>query len=185
MSALHKTPQVTPASCPLSAPVSISSLRPQSDVKHYMCTSCIVEFGRRKIPVLLFNTHVSVLNLTSSYTFLLECAHRVHLFAVPWSVAHKGPLSMISPGKNTGMGSYFLLQGIVPAQGLNLSLLPLLHWKADSLPLYNLGSPSLHTWNYYIHFIDNETNDHLKYLYSSVNECQICLLVVTLGFKPR
>ena len=122
MSPFHKTPQVTPASCPLSAPVSISSLRPQSDVKHYMCTSCIMEFGRRKIPVLLFNTHVSVLNLTSSYTFLLECAHRVHLFAVPWSVAHKGPLSMISPGKNTGMGSYFLLQGIFPAQGLNLTL---------------------------------------------------------------
>ena len=28
-----------------------------------------------------------------------------------------------SPGKNTGVGCYFLLQGIFPTQGLNLGLL--------------------------------------------------------------
>ena len=32
-----------------------------------------------------------------------------------------GPFS--SPGKNTGVGSHFLLQGIFQTQGLNLSLL--------------------------------------------------------------
>ena len=45
------------------------------------------------------------------------------------------------PGKNTGVGCHFLLQGIVLTQGLNLSLLNLLHWQADSLPLNHQGKP--------------------------------------------
>ena len=44
------------------------------------------------------------------------------------------------PGKNTGVSCHFLLQGIFPAQGLNLHLLILLHWQIDSLPLCHLGS---------------------------------------------
>ena len=44
-----------------------------------------------------------------------------------------------SPGKNTGVGyappPHALLQGIFPTEGLNLGLLPLLHWLAGSLPL--------------------------------------------------
>ena len=47
------------------------------------------------------------------------------------------PVHGISPGKNTGVGSYFLLQGIFPTQELNPGLL---HWQADSLPLSHLGS---------------------------------------------
>ena len=39
------------------------------------------------------------------------------------------------------MGCHFLLQGIVPTQGLNSRLLGLLHWQAESLPLRNPGSP--------------------------------------------
>ena len=45
------------------------------------------------------------------------------------------------PGKNTGVGCHSLLQGIVPTQSLKPSLLHLLHWQADSLPLPHLGSP--------------------------------------------
>ena len=45
------------------------------------------------------------------------------------------------PGKNTGMGCHFLLQGIFLIQGLKLSLLRLLHWRADSLPLRLMVSP--------------------------------------------
>ena len=40
-----------------------------------------------------------------------------------------------SPGKNTGVGCHFLLQGIFPTQGSNLWLLSLLHWQARSLSL--------------------------------------------------
>ena len=39
-----------------------------------------------------------------------------------------------SPGKSTGVGCHFLLQGIFPTQGLNLCLL-------HSLPLSHLGIP--------------------------------------------
>ena len=50
-------------------------------------------------------------------------------FSTPWDF----------PGKNTGVGCHCLLQGIFPTQGLNPNLL---HWQADSLPLYYLGSPT-------------------------------------------
>ena len=52
-------------------------------------------------------------------------------FLCPWNC----------PGKNTGVGYPFLFQGIFPTQGLNPSLLRVLHWQADSLPLTLLGSP--------------------------------------------
>ena len=42
-----------------------------------------------------------------------------------------------SPGKHTGVGCHFLLQGIFPTEGSNLFLL---HWEGDSLPLGQLGS---------------------------------------------
>ena len=44
------------------------------------------------------------------------------------------------PGKNTGVDSHFLLQGIFPTQGLNSRLLHLVYWQADSLLLSHLGS---------------------------------------------
>ena len=55
-----------------------------------------------------------------------------------------------SPGKNTGVGCYFLLQGIFTTQGLNLCLLCLLHWQAGFFFFFffYLGSP-LSTVNMY------------------------------------
>ena len=44
------------------------------------------------------------------------------------------------PGKNTGVGCRFLLQGIFPTQGRNPGLL---HWQADSLPLSHQGETLL------------------------------------------
>ena len=41
-------------------------------------------------------------------------------FLTPWTVAHQAPLPWDSPGKNTGVGCHFLLQGIFLMQGLNL-----------------------------------------------------------------
>ena len=66
---------------------------------------------------------------------------RVRLFAIHglWPVRLLCPWD--SPGKNTGVGCRFLLQGIFPTQGSNLCLLRLPHWQADSLPLHHLGSP--------------------------------------------
>ena len=42
------------------------------------------------------------------------------------------------PGKNTGVRCHFLLQEILPTQGLNPCLLQLLHWQWDSSPLSHL-----------------------------------------------
>ena len=44
---------------------------------------------------------------------------------IQWTVAHQAPLSMghSFPGKNTGVGCDFLLQGIFLTQGLNPCLL--------------------------------------------------------------
>ena len=42
------------------------------------------------------------------------------------------------PGKNTGVGCHFLLQGLFPTQGSDLCLL---HWQVNSLPLSHQGSP--------------------------------------------
>ncbi|XDA72876.1 hypothetical protein R6Z07F_003154 [Ovis aries] len=66
---------------------------------------------------------------------------RVQLFATPWTVARQAPLSMEFPGKNTGVGCHFLLQGIFLIQESNLCLQRLLHWQAGSLWLMALGSP--------------------------------------------
>ena len=45
------------------------------------------------------------------------------VFATPWIVAHQVPLSMgFFSGKNTGVGSHFLLQGMFLTQGSNLCL---------------------------------------------------------------
>ena len=48
---------------------------------------------------------------------------RVRLFATSWTVAYQAPPSMGFPGKSTGVGCHFLLQGIFPTQGLNPGLL--------------------------------------------------------------
>ena len=46
------------------------------------------------------------------------------------------------PGKNTGVGCHFLLQGIFLTQELNPHLLYLLHWQVGFLPLMPPGKPT-------------------------------------------
>ena len=41
------------------------------------------------------------------------------------------------------MGRHFLLQGILPTQGLNACLLHRLHWQAGSLPIATWEAPVL------------------------------------------
>ena len=66
----------------------------------------------------------------------------VQLFATALTAACQASLSWDSPGKNTGVGSHFLLQRIFPIQGLNPPLPRLLHWQADSSSLHNREAPS-------------------------------------------
>ena len=64
-----------------------------------------------------------------------ECTLSVRLFATPWLLR-----PWDSPGKNTGVGYHFLLQGIFQTQGLNPCLLCLLHRRVDSSSPCHLGS---------------------------------------------
>ena len=67
----------------------------------------------------------------------------VQLFSVPWTVAWQNIFlcSWNFPGKNTGVSCHFLSKGIFLTQVLNLQLLHLLHWQADSLPLATWEAP--------------------------------------------
>ena len=65
----------------------------------------------------------------------------VQLFVTPLTVAYEAPLSMGFSRQEYWSGCHFLLQGIFLTQELNLHLLYLLNWQADSLLLSHLGIP--------------------------------------------
>ena len=68
-----------------------------------------------------------------------SCVHsHIQLFSIPWTVPARLLCPWDSPGKNTGVGYHFLLQGIFPTRGSKLRHLCLLPWQADSLPLHCL-----------------------------------------------
>ena len=66
--------------------------------------------------------------------YMLSHFSSVQLFLTLWTITCQDPLPRDSPGKNTGVGFHFLLQGIFPTQGSNMHLLYLLHWQVGSLP---------------------------------------------------
>ena len=67
-------------------------------------------------------------------------------------VAHQAPLSRNFPGKDTGAGCHFLLQGILLTQR------SLLHWQVGSLPLSHLRS--------------SPGDNFLNYFYGESNRCE-------------
>ena len=64
----------------------------------------------------------------------------VRLSATPWTQPSRLLCPQNFPGKNTGVGCYFLLHGIFLNQGWNPWFLRILHWQVDSFPLCPLGS---------------------------------------------
>ena len=66
---------------------------------------------------------------------LFSCSVLPESFETRWTVTSVFLCLWDFPGKNTGVGCHFLLQGIFLTQGLNLHLLCLLHWQEGSLPL--------------------------------------------------
>ena len=64
--------------------------------------------------------------------------HCIRLFATPWRLQATRLLCPWDfPGKSTGVGCHFLLQGVFQTQGLNPRLLC---QQVDSLPLCHMGS---------------------------------------------
>ena len=83
-------------------------------------------------------------------------------YSLPASSVHG-----IFPGKNTGSGHYCLPQRILLTQG---SILHLLHWQEDSLPLSHEGSPERSI------YLSSVTKNNFFcliyfYLFSYFNQC--------------
>ena len=92
--------------------------------------------------------HASLVSLyvlisSTKDTVVVQSLSCVQLFETLWTVTHQAPLSMGVSRREYWSELPSLLQGIFPTQGLNPSLLCLLHWQVDFLPLSHLGSPCL------------------------------------------
>ena len=98
--------------------------------------------------VLSHQTRVSSLELSwitpSLFLAPAEIRKTVSRSVVPDSLRSRGlqPTRLLClwgfPGKNTGVGCHFLLQGIFPTQGTKLGFL---HWQTDSLLTELPGKP--------------------------------------------
>ena len=73
-----------------------------------------------------------------------------------------------SPGKNTRVGSHFLLQGIFLTQGSNLHLL---HWWVDSLPSEPPGKPQV---THHSALVSIHEPDSLTCIYSHAPSSFLC-----------
>ena len=84
-----------------------------------VCSLCLCVCCFHKFIVSYFIFHIQA---------MYQLLSSVKLFATPWTVARHAsqPAMFLCPwnslGKNTGMGSHSLLQGIFPTQGSNLGL---------------------------------------------------------------
>ena len=94
-------------------------------------------------------------------------------FVTLWTVPARLPCPWDSPGKNTRVGCYFLLQGIFPSQRLNPCLLL---WQVDSLPVSHQGIT--------ICFLPNVNyNHHLFWVEGEETETQGRSYTPRLGMK--
>ena len=87
-------------------------------------------------------------NYISDKSLKSECESHVLLFATPWTWDF--------PGKQTGVGCHFFLQGILTTQGSNLGLL---HSRQILYHLSHQGSP-VKAWN--VLYIKNSYNLTIK-----------------------
>ena len=81
----------------------------------------------------------------------------------PMDLNPPGSCPWDSPGKNTGMGCHFLLQGILPTLGPNAQLL---HWQVDFSPTEPPGKPEYS----YLHLESGLAFDLLRTVEWSRNE---------------
>ena len=72
---------------------------------------------------------------------------RVWLFETPWTVAHQVSLSFEFSRQEYWSRPSLPTPGGFPNTGIEPSLLGLLHWLVDSLPLHRLKSPATSTGN--------------------------------------
>ena len=140
-------------------PTQCSCLENPRDGGAWWAAVYVVAQSRTRLKWLSSSSSNSIYR-TEMYMYICKCVYIyifvvvlviklcLTLFLTPWS--SRGPLGPHDPidpsrllcpwdfpGKNTGVGCHFFLQGIFLTQGLNLYLL---HWQMDSLPLSHQGS---------------------------------------------
>ena len=121
--------------------------------KHIMCQILFYMLGTQTQICLKKNSSLKKLPVyhdisKSDQLYIHKVAVYVCVYAQSyWTLCHPMDCSLSgfslqgdSPGKNTGVGCHFLLQGIFPPQGSHPCLLCLLTQR-DSLPLCQLGHP--------------------------------------------
>ena len=83
--------------------------------------------------------------------YFVDVLSHIQLFVTPWTVTHQAPLSMEFSRREFLSGLLFPTPGQSswPRDWTCISC-RLLHWQADSLPLYHLRSPFL--WYRYTYF---------------------------------
>ena len=90
------------------------------------------QIKNNSLVLLKVGTKWSFSRLKRNLIVVVELRGCVRLFVNPWIVACQAPLSRDFPGKNTGVGCHFFLQGIFPTQRSNphllLCRLILYHW---------------------------------------------------------
>ena len=110
---------------------------PPSTPPHPIPPLQVITESWAELPVLYSSFPLAIcFTCGSVYYGCVQALSRVWLFVALWT-AHASLLCQWDfPGKGTGMGCHFLLQGIFPTQGLNLCLLRsstgrwiLYHWR--------------------------------------------------------
>ena len=105
------------------------------------CSLPLVAFSAPPLPASVYSVPASFHFQILPTLCMLSCFSCVRFCAIQWTARILCPLD--SPGKNTGVGFYALLQGIFPTQELNHCLLGLPHWLACSLSLVPPGKSIL------------------------------------------
>ena len=100
----------------------------------------------------------------------MKSLSRVRLSATPWTAASQAPPSMNFPGKSTGVGCHFLLQGIFPTQGLDPGL-P--HCRQTFLSSKPPGKP----------FLGGEVYKSQENSYSGVDDRSVITLQILISRK--
>ena len=107
-----------------------------------------------------------------SLGLLVSCVHVCYAacptLCEPMDCSLAGSCLWDSPHKNTGVSCHALLRGIFLTQGLNQSLLCLLHWQKGSLPLAPLEKPLQ---------VSENKSDSILDLFLQFNLCVLLLLL--------
>ena len=112
---------------PINTCENKSKVKTEKKSDHF-CMNSIAIFRRINVHFIPELCAFKARDLSSIFVSFLVCVRAqslqlCSLFATLWTASCQAPLSMRSPGKNTGVGFHALLQGIFLTQGSNPGLL--------------------------------------------------------------